>query len=229
MLEHFIPYDNELEDNDHHKEIRAQTEQLPNTPDDRDFTIDEIRNVIEGMDDRKAPGEDGITGEIYKHTFNIFPKSITAMYNGCLRQGVFPKRWKTAKIIPISKPGKENSVESSKYRPISLINIGGKVLEKALINRINYHVHSTDYLNHNQYGFTPQTSTIDAIMAVTEFTEEGFKIGEITATVSLDVEGTFNSAWTPSMLNNLKESGCPRNLYNLTKNYFSQRTATFVN
>ena len=140
------------------------------------------------MDGRKAPGEDGITGEIYKHTFNIFPKSITALYNGCLRQGVFPKRWKNAKIIPISKPGKENSEEASKYRPISLINIGGKVLEKALINRINYHVYSTDYLNHNQYGFTPQTSTIDAIKAATEFIEEGFSRGEITATVSLDVE-----------------------------------------
>jgi len=148
------------------------------------------------------------------------------MYNGCLRQGFFPKRWKTAKIIPISKLGKENSVETSKYRPISLINIGGKVLEKALINRINYHVHSTDYLNHNQYGFTPQTRTIDAIMAETELIKEGFKRGEVTATISMDVEGAFNSAWTPSVLNNLKESGCPRNLYNLTKNYFSQLTAT---
>ena len=72
MLEHFTPADNELEDNDHHKQIRAQTEQPPNTPDDRDFTIDETRSVIEGMDGRKAPGEDGITGEIYKNNNNIY-------------------------------------------------------------------------------------------------------------------------------------------------------------
>lgn len=141
------------------------------------------------------------------------------MYNECLRQGVFPKRWKIDKIIPISKPSKENSEEASKYR---LINIGGKVLEKAIINRINYHVHSTEYLNHNQYGFTPQTSTIDEIKEATEFIEEGFKRGEVTATVSLDVESAFNSAWPLSVLNNLKECGCPRNLYNLIRNYFSQ-------
>jgi len=97
MLEYFTPDDNELEDNNHHKHIRAQIEHPPNVQDDREFTIEEIRNIIEGMDGRKAPGEDGITGEIHKHTFNIFPKSITAMYNGCLRQGVFPKRWKNAK------------------------------------------------------------------------------------------------------------------------------------
>ena len=105
MLHYFTPEDNALEDNDHHKNVRANTEQPHNTPDDREFTIDEIRKVIEAMDNRKAPGEDGITGEIYKQTFNIFPKSITSMYNGCLRQEVFPKGWKTAKIIRSLNPG----------------------------------------------------------------------------------------------------------------------------
>ena len=85
MLHYFTPEDNALEDNDHHKNVTAHTEQPHNTPDDREFTTDEIRKVIEAMDNRKAPGKDGVTGEIYKQTLNIFPKSITAMYNGCLR------------------------------------------------------------------------------------------------------------------------------------------------
>jgi hypothetical protein len=46
----------------------------------------------------------------------------------CLKRGCFPKRWKIAKIIPIIKHGKEKSRDPSKYRPISLLNIGGKVL-----------------------------------------------------------------------------------------------------
>jgi hypothetical protein len=96
------------------------------------------------------------------------------MYNRCLTLGFFPKICKTAKILPITKPRKQNSVHSSKYRPISLLNICGKVLEKTLINRINHHIYSTEYLNHNHYGFTPQKSTVDAIMAVTEYVEEGF-------------------------------------------------------
>jgi hypothetical protein len=48
-------------------------------------------------------------------------------------------------------------------------------------------------------------------MAVKEFAEKGFRT-EVTAIISLDVEGAFNSAWWPSILKNLKESGCPRNL-----------------
>jgi hypothetical protein len=58
--------------------------------------------------------------------------------------------------------------------------------------------------------------------------QEGFSRGKITATVSLDVEGAFNSAWWPSVLKNLQESGCTKNLFNLTKNYFSQRKATLA-
>jgi hypothetical protein len=44
-------------------------------------------------------------------------------------------------------------------------------------------------------------------MAVKEFVQQGFSRGEITATVSLDVEGTFNSAWWPSVLKNRKKVG----------------------
>jgi len=99
------------------------------TADDKDFTLAEIRNAIESMGNKNAPGEDGITGEIYESSFEIFPNYITAMYV-CLRRGVFPERWKRAKLIPITKPGKENSEVFSKFHPISLLNTGGKVLEK---------------------------------------------------------------------------------------------------
>ena len=154
---------------------------------------------------------------------------MTAMYNGCLKNGVFPEIWKKAKIIPIIKSGTQNSHEVTQYRPISLLNIGGKILEKVLINRINHHIHSTEYLNRNQYGFIPRTSTIDAIRDVKEFIQEGLSKKEIIAMISLDVEGAFKSAWWPSVLKNLKDSGCPCNLYNLTKNYFSQWKATLSN
>jgi hypothetical protein len=50
-------------------------------------------------------------------------------------------------MLPTVKPGKEGSTEVSNYRPISLLNVGGKVLEKLLIDRINHHVFSNSLLN----------------------------------------------------------------------------------
>lgn len=63
--------------------------------------------------DKKAPGEDGITSDIYNRTLQNLPKLITTMYKRCLRGGIFPKRWKTAKIIPVIKPVKEERYDLS--------------------------------------------------------------------------------------------------------------------
>jgi hypothetical protein len=138
MLEYFTPEDKADDDTAHRRLARTQSQDTVDTADDKDFTLEEIRNAIESVGNKTAPGEDGITGEIYKSTFGIFPNYVTAMYNGCLRRGVFPTRWKRVKLVPSTKPGKENREDISKFRPLSLLNTGRKVLEKVLINRINH-------------------------------------------------------------------------------------------
>ena len=69
MLEHFTPEDSIQDDTELNKQIRLQSQRTVNTPDDRNFTLTEIKNAVESMDNKKAPGEDGITGEIFKQTF----------------------------------------------------------------------------------------------------------------------------------------------------------------
>jgi hypothetical protein len=64
--------------------------------------------------------------------------------------------------------------------------------------------------------------TIDAAMAVKDFVGKG-PVAEVS--VSTDVKGASEAAWWPSILNGLKAYGYPKNLYNITKCYFSQRTA----
>jgi len=69
------------------------------------------------LGNKKAPGEDGITGEIYKSAFENFPRYTTAMYNGSLNRGAFPMRWKRTKLVAITQPGKNNSEDVTKFRP----------------------------------------------------------------------------------------------------------------
>jgi hypothetical protein len=72
--------------------------------------------------------------------------------------------WKIAKVIPVTKPAKENILDPSKYCPISLLNMGDKILEKLLINRINHHLYKHELLTNRQFGFTPQRNTNDSTM-----------------------------------------------------------------
>jgi hypothetical protein len=57
-------------------------------------------------------------------------RNSNTLYNECLRHGCFPKRWKKVEVIPIAKSGKGDPMDPSKFRPVSLINVGGKVLEQ---------------------------------------------------------------------------------------------------
>ena len=132
MVEQLIPEDNVQDDTDHHTNTRRLTEQQIETTDDREFTQDEVRRIIEGINPRKAPGPDGIRSEILLLIFKSIPQTVTSIYNECLK-GCFLINWKAAKIILVTKPEKEDNFEPSKYRPMSLLNIGGKVLERLLI------------------------------------------------------------------------------------------------
>ena len=165
MLDHLITDDGE-EENQHHKNTRIMIEEPIYTRDDAEFTQGEIKQTIECFNRKKAPGMDGITSDIFLRKFKKFPGLVAAIYNQCLKRGSFPKRWKIANIIPIAKPSKENSTESSKFHPISLTKIGGKVLEKLLIYRFNCHMYKNELLTDSQYEFTSQKSTTEACMEV---------------------------------------------------------------
>jgi len=56
-----------------------------------EVTSAEIRNAVESMNNKKAPWEDGITGEIFKQAFETFPKYTAAMYNGCFGMEYFQR------------------------------------------------------------------------------------------------------------------------------------------
>ncbi|KAK9680399.1 hypothetical protein QE152_g39119 [Popillia japonica] len=135
MMEEFVAIDEE-ENKRYHKEIRSQILKSLHTEDDRLFIREEIEEVMRNMDSGKAPGKNGITSEILLTIYTIFLLFLTEVYNQCLIKTYFPKEWKESIIVPIIKLGKKISEDVSKYHPISLINVGGKVLEKLLINRI---------------------------------------------------------------------------------------------
>ena len=185
----------------------------------------EIRDAIYAINRNKASGEDGITSDILQRAYDLLPKSTTALYNGCLRTACFPKICKRAKLIPIVKPGKETCKDMTKYRPISLLNTAAKVLENVLISRIMHHVYFNNLMNKTQHGFTPQPSTVDAVMALKDYVQSSIDDGQNVAVISLDVKGAFDAAWWPGILAFLRQLRCPGNLYNLCGSYFKDMTA----
>jgi hypothetical protein len=104
-----------------------------------------------------------------------------------------------------------------------LINTAAKVLEELLINRTMHHMHSNNLMSKNQYGFTPQTSTVNAVMALKDCMQDRVNDGQYVAVISLDVKGAFDAAWWPGIQASRRNIRCAGNLYRLSRNYFSER------
>jgi hypothetical protein len=85
----------------------------------------------------------------------------------------------------------------------------------------------TEFLNHNQFGFIPQKNTTDAAMTVKQFRGPELERRAVIMT-SLNVKGAFDAAWRPAILRGLRETECPRNLYQLTQDYFKDRRAVML-
>ena len=77
--------------------IRLQEKEKIQTKEDREYTTEEIKNAIEELKPKKAPGEDAITAEIYQRVYKQFPTTIYTIDNECLRRGIFPKSGKKLK------------------------------------------------------------------------------------------------------------------------------------
>ena len=126
-------------------------------------------------------------------------------------------------IIPVHKKNDKQLVNN--YRPISLLPIFGKILEKVIFDRIYGFLLEENLLNPNQSGFRPSDSCINQLLAITHEIFEAFDCNpslEVRA-VFLDISKAFDKVWHEGLLYKLKSMGISGELYNLLENYLSGR------
>ena len=128
----------------------------------RPITSNEIETVIKNLPANKSPGPDGFTGEFYQ-TFRdkltpIFLKLFQKLAEERNRRKKYCRGRNTPKLILRghhhldTKPDKDTTKKEN-YRPLSLMNIDAKILNKILVNRIQQHIKRI--IHHDQVGFIP--------------------------------------------------------------------------
>jgi hypothetical protein len=206
------------------EEVVQASEESVHIIDNHPFTQEEVNDVIKSLNSKKAPGDDFINAEVIKRLNIIKPTLLLELYNKCFELRTFPKPWKRAiaKIIPKVGYGDASNVEA--FRPICLLSVLGKVLEKLMINRINWWLLTENQLSNKQFGFLPQRSTEQAIHTVVNFAKESLKRKGFCLLVSLDISGAFDHAIWSDIINQLKIMRCPSNLIQMTESYFTDRS-----
>ena len=110
----------------------------------------ELNRLINKLPNKKSAGYDGVSNVLLKEIKDYILEPLVSIFNNSLTQGIFPKGMKHSEIVPLFKSGLKN--QTTNYRPISLLIIILKILEKIMYSRVY------DFLNENQiyrsqYGF----------------------------------------------------------------------------
>ncbi|XP_039297957.1 F-BAR domain only protein 2 [Nilaparvata lugens] len=161
---------------------------------------DILRTVLElrGM---TAPGHDGISTKIFKQHIKLFVKPLKYIYNMSISQGIFPDTFKIAKHFPLFKNGDKS--EKSNYRPISLLSVFSKVLEKIVKHQLSDYIETNNILTSKQFGFRKKNS--DALFSLTQEIDQASSYLPLSKKVNSDLvdlnlfqSATGSSASTPT-------------------------------
>ena len=188
----------------------------------------EVAKIINSFSTNKASGPDGISAKFFKLGAPALCHILSPLINKCYQFGIFPQPLKLARVIPIFKGGSADT--PSNYRPISIISIISKLIEKLTYNRLISFINSNSILTNNQFGFRNGHSTTHAITNIHEKILDNIDNDKHTATIYLDLSKAFDCVNHNILLNKLRHYGIRGTALDFFRSYLSNRKQfTIVN
>lgn len=185
-----------------------------------------LRSILRSMKGKKSAGPDGIQAILLQKLPRKGFAHLLQIYNCCFRLNIFPTRWQTAIMTPLLKPGKDPTVPSS-YRPISLLDHMGKLLEKVIRHYLQQHVDSNNVLPPTQAGFRAAHSTVTQLARITNDVHAALGEERATCMVSVDCKEAFPSVSHLKLLAELRRYYTPPWIVNIIATFLQHRQASF--
>ena len=166
-------------------------------------TPSEVYNVLVRLKPCKAPGSDGITPRLLSACSCGIAVSLSRLFNRSFAEACVPQEWKDALVVPIFKSGSKSS--ATNYRPIALLSLVSKTLEKIVSVKLSYHLQP--FLSSRQSGFRRKYGTELQLLRLVQEWSSALDSGKYVGVVFFDIKKAFDRVWHDGLLCKLQSLG----------------------
>ena len=190
----------------------------------REVTEEDIEKSLKSFPLNSSPGQDGVDVRTLRAICTTFIPDIRRMFTDALMSHSFPPSMKRSLIHPIPKVS--NSSDITNFRPISLLTLMSKLLEKTI--KIQLEIFTEQYLSFRQFGFRKSLSTEAALITVDHQLRQAISNHDIGILVLLDFSKAFDTVRIDRMIEKLKRIGFDNGSCNFFRSYLSGRSSCVV-
>ena len=180
-----------------------------------------ILKLLKDINPSKAAGLDNIAGKFLKEGASALAKPVTQICNLSISLSVFPDRCKHAKLKPLFKKG--FTTEPKNYRPISLLPLISKIIEKVIHDQTQKYLDENNILYTYQSGFRSNHSTNSCLSYLTNKVQQGFEKGMLTGMILIDLQKAFDTIDHQILLNKMRYLGFSTSAIEWFRSYLKNR------
>ena len=184
-------------------------------------TENEVENVVNKLKGKFSTGFDEIPEALVKHCSHYIAKPLTHLFNLSFKFGIFPDLMKKAKISPLFKKGDKQDIRN--YRPIAVLSVFSKILEKIMYNRLLCFLKKFNILTDEQNGFRDNKSITTACHTFIEKIQQALDNNLHAVGIFLDFTKAYDVINHNILLCKLESYGVRGIINSWFKSYLSER------
>ena len=151
---------------------------------------DTVVNVVKNLKNSKSTGLDNIDVRTLKIIVEDIAPALTHVINLSITSMVFPNVWKLAKLVPLLKKG--DPLCPSNYRPVALLSVLSKVLEKVVFMQVVEYMESNALIHPSHHGSRARHSTCTAVIEMYDSWVNSIEDGNMAGVMMLDLSAAFD-------------------------------------
>ena len=158
----------------------------------RDVTILEVTSILKDLGNTTTMGHDKLDPLTLKLVAGTIIRPVQHILNTSLNSQIYVNKWKLGKLIPLHKGEGCDSLSTSSYRPISILPVISKIMEKAVQMQVLEYLENSNQLNKNLHGYKSLHSTTTTMIQLTDFIGEAADDKLISNVMMVDQSAAFD-------------------------------------